>query len=111
LFRGEDEDTIKATDAFSERFEIDVVNRCQTAHPEIMAQLASHGDLDINKQEAWEKYYDDPAVYYKLRRIKKEVDPEDVFHSRFTVRPALVVKVESDISLRIMVTIVARKEI
>lgn len=88
MFRGEDEDTIKATDAFSERFEIDVVNRCQTAHPEIMAQLASHGDLDINKQEAWEKYYDDPAVYYKLRRIKKEVDPEDVFHSRFTVRPA-----------------------
>jgi len=88
LFRGEDEDTIRAADAFSKRFEIDVVNRHQTAHPKVMAQWASHGDLDMNKQEVWEKYYDDPAVYHKLRRIKKEVDPDDVFHSRFTVRPA-----------------------
>jgi hypothetical protein len=88
LFRGEDDDSIKAADAFSRRFEIDVVNRYQTAHPHVMAQWASHGDLDMNKQEVWEKYYDDPAVYHKLRRIKKEVDPNDVFHSRFTIRPA-----------------------
>lgn len=88
LFRGEDEDSIKAADAFSKRFEIDVVNRHQTAHPKVMAQWASHGDLDMNKQEVWEKYYDNPDTYYKLRRIKKQVDPDDVFHSRFTVRPA-----------------------
>jgi len=53
-----------------------------------MAQWASHGDLDMNKQEVWEKYIDDPATYHRLRAIKKAVDPNDVFHSRFTVRPA-----------------------
>ena len=87
LFRGPDDDSIRAADAFSKRFEIDVVNKHQTAYPKVMAQWASHGDLDMNKQEVWEKYFDDPAVYHKLRRIKKEVDPDDVFHSRFTIRP------------------------
>ena len=31
---------------------------------------------------------DDPATYHRLRAIKKAVDPNDVFQSRFTVRPA-----------------------
>jgi len=88
LFRGETEADITATDGFGQRFEMDVVNKHQTAHPKVMAQWASHGDLDMNKQHVWEKYYDNPETYHELRRIKKDVDPDDIFHSRFTIRPA-----------------------
>ena len=88
LFRGEDNDSIKAAEGFSKRFEHDIVNKYQTAHPKVMAQWASHGDLDMNKKSVWEKYFDNPDDYHRLRRIKKDVDPEDVFHSRFTIRPA-----------------------
>jgi len=88
LFRGDDDASIMGADKFSKRFELDVVNKHQTAHPKVMAQWASHGDLDMNKQSVWEKYYDNPDTYHKLRRIKTDVDPEDVFHSRFTIRPA-----------------------
>ena len=42
----------------------------------------------MNKKQVWEKYIDNPETYHKLRRIKKEVDPDDVFHARFTIRPA-----------------------
>jgi len=38
LFHDEDDDSIKTADAFSSRFEIDIVNRYQTAHPKVMAQ-------------------------------------------------------------------------
>ena len=51
-----------------------------------MQQWASDGDLDVDKQQVWEKYIDNDK-YDKLRRIKKEVDPDDVFHARFTIRP------------------------
>eukprot|EP00978_Attheya_sp_CCMP212_P010130 scaffold24300_cov31-Attheya_sp.AAC.1 len=88
LFRGEDDESIKAADEFSRRFEQDVVNKFQTASPKVMAQWASHGDLDMDKEEVWEKYYDKEETYTRLRQIKKDVDPDDVFHSRFTVRPA-----------------------
>eukprot|EP00978_Attheya_sp_CCMP212_P018876 scaffold52172_cov48-Attheya_sp.AAC.1 len=88
LFRGEDDESIKATDEFARRFEQDVVNKFQTASPKVMAQWASHGDLDMDKEEVWEKYYDKEETYTRLRQIKKDVDPDDVFHSRFTVRPA-----------------------
>jgi len=88
LFRGEDDDSIKAADEFGRRFELDVVNKHQTAYPKVMSQWASHGDLEMNKKEVWEKYYDKPETYHRLRSIKKDVDPDDVFHSRFTVRPS-----------------------
>jgi len=88
LFRGGDDESITSAAKFSKRFELDVVNKHQTAHPKVMAQWASHGDLDMNNQRVWEKYFDNPDTYHKLRRIKKDVDPEDVFHSRFTIRPA-----------------------
>ena len=87
LFRGDSDEAIKAADEFGKRFEIEIVNEYQTAYPKVMAQWASHGDLDMNKEEVWEKYFDKPETYYKLRQIKKDVDPDDVFHSRFTVRP------------------------
>lgn len=87
LFRGDDDASIKGAANFSKRFELNVVNKHQTAHPKVMAQWASHGDLDMNNPRVWEKYFDNPDTYHRLRRIKKDVDPEDVFHSRFTVRP------------------------
>jgi len=88
LFRGDDDDSMKAAAAFGNRFETHVVNKHQTAHPKVMAQWASHGDLEMNKKEVWEKYFDNPETYHRLRRIKKDVDPDDVFHSRFSIRPA-----------------------
>ena len=88
LFRSDDEASIKAAANYQRRFEMEVVNKHQTAHPKVMAQWASHGDLDMNKKQVWEKYIDNPETYDKLRRIKKEVDPDDVFHARFTIRPA-----------------------
>ena len=88
LFRDDDEASIKAAADFQSRFEMEVVNKHQTAHPKVMQQWASSGDLDMNKKQVWEKYIDNPETYDKLRRIKKEVDPDDVFHARFTIRPA-----------------------
>jgi len=86
LFRDDDNDSIKAAADFQKSFEMKVVNKHQTAHPKVMAQWASHGDLDMDKQQVWEKYIDNDK-YDKLRRIKKDVDPDDVFHARFTIRP------------------------
>ena len=87
LFRSDDDASIKAAAKFQRSFEMKVVNKHQTAHPKVMQQWASHGDLDMDKKQVWEKYIDNDK-YDKLRRIKKEVDPKDVFHARFTIRPA-----------------------
>lgn len=87
LFRGEDDDSLKEADRLSNKFELNIVNEHQTQYPKVMAQWASHGDLDMNKEQVWKKYYDKEETYRKLRRIKTKVDPEDLFHSRFTVRP------------------------
>jgi len=88
LFHGPKDEDFKAADEFQHRFELEVVNEYQTAYPHVMAQWASHGDLDMNKQEVWETYFDKSETYHRLRQIKREWDPKDVFHSRFTVRPA-----------------------
>ena len=88
LFHGADDKDFKAADELQHRFELEVVNEYQTAYPHVMAQWASHGDLDMDKQEVWETYFDKPETYHRLRQIKRDWDPDDVFHSRFTVRPA-----------------------
>jgi len=44
--------------------------------------------LDLNKKEVWEQYFDKSRDYYRLREIKAAVDPDDLFQSRFTLRPA-----------------------
>jgi FAD/FMN-containing dehydrogenase len=44
------------------------------------------GDADITKDAVRNYYYDDPAVYARLQRLKKQVDPDDLFHSRLTVK-------------------------
>jgi hypothetical protein len=92
LFRDEEPEATKAATAFQNRFELDVVDKHQTAYPKVMAQWASHGDLDTTKKQVWQKYWGasekDEANYHRLRQIKKAVDPKDVFQSRFTLRPA-----------------------
>lgn len=88
MFRGEDDPSIKAADALGKRFELDVVGKYQTQYPKVMAQWASHGDLDMSKKQVWEKYYSSEDDYNRLRRIKKAVDPDDIFSSRFTIPPA-----------------------
>jgi hypothetical protein len=44
------------------------------------------GDTDITKDAVRNFYYDDPAVYARLQQLKKAVDPDDLFHSRLTVK-------------------------
>lgn len=44
------------------------------------------GDTDITKDAVRNFYYDDPVVYARLQQLKKKVDPEDLFHSRLTVK-------------------------
>ncbi|KAI1817976.1 hypothetical protein GGS20DRAFT_530424 [Poronia punctata] len=37
----------------------------------------SYGDWDLDKM--WDRYFDDRATYDKLRRIRKEADPDGIF--------------------------------
>ena len=96
MARGDDDASIEAAADFQKSFETKVVNKHMTAHPKVMAQWASHGDLDMDKKQVWEKYIDDEDKYDKLRRIKKAVDPYDVFRARFTIRPEVEVKAEAE---------------
>ena len=96
LFRGDDDASIEAAANFQKSFEMKVVNKHMTAHPKVMAQWATHGDLDMDKKQVWEKYIDNEEKYDKLRRIKKAVDPDDVFRARFTIRPEVEVKAEAE---------------
>ena len=67
----------------------DVVEKYLANDPKIMQSWASRPEkLDLNEKSIWEQYYNNAAHYYKLREIKKTVDPDDLFHSRFTLRPA-----------------------
>ncbi|CDF40175.1 unnamed protein product [Chondrus crispus] len=43
-----------------------------------------YGDTDI--KNVWDYYYDNPQLYSKLQGIKEDVDPKDVFHTRFNVQ-------------------------
>ncbi|QEL19184.1 FAD-binding protein [Limnoglobus roseus] len=46
----------------------------------------SFGDTDITKDAVRDFYYDDLAVYDRLRELKKKVDPVDLFHTSLTVK-------------------------
>ena len=51
--------------------------------------LASReGELDLNDPKIWTQYYNKPEDYHALREIKRKLDPDDLFHSKFTLRPA-----------------------
>ena len=42
--------------------------------------------LDMTRQEVQDFYYDSPAEYTELKRIKNAIDPSDLFHTSFTVQ-------------------------
>ena len=87
LFRKPASET--TADIYHERFMKDVVEKYLANDPKIMQSWASRPEkLDLNEKSIWEQYYNNAAHYYKLREIKKTVDPDDLFHSRFTLRPA-----------------------
>ena len=46
----------------------------------------SFGDTDMTKPAVVNLYYDDTAKYVVLQALKKQVDPEDIFHTAFTVQ-------------------------
>lgn len=42
--------------------------------------------LDMTRQQVQDFYYDSPAEYAELKRIKNAIDPTDLFHTSFTVQ-------------------------
>ena len=44
------------------------------------------GDTDITKVAVRDLYYDDVAAYARLRELKQQVDPDDLFHTSLTVK-------------------------
>jgi hypothetical protein len=46
----------------------------------------SFGETDITNESVRNCYYDDVAVYARLQQLKKKVDPDDLFHSRLSVK-------------------------
>ena len=44
--------------------------------------------LDLDDPKIWTQYYNKPGDYHALREIKRKLDPDDLFHSKFTLRPA-----------------------
>ena len=46
------------------------------------------GELDLDDPKIWTQYYNKPEDYHALREIKRKLDPDDLFHSKFTLRPA-----------------------
>lgn len=46
----------------------------------------SFGDPDMTKESVRNCYYDDAAVYARLQQLKRQVDPDDIFHSPLTVK-------------------------
>ncbi len=47
----------------------------------------THGaQLDMNNPDTRARFYDSPARYAALQKVKAQVDPADVFHTTFTVK-------------------------
>jgi FAD/FMN-containing dehydrogenase len=44
------------------------------------------GQLDMSREHVQKLYYDSPAEYARLQQIKQYVDPDDIFHTSFTVQ-------------------------
>ena len=42
--------------------------------------------LDMSRADTQARYYDSPAVYAALQRVKARLDAGDVFHTSFTVQ-------------------------
>lgn len=88
IFRPNKKSSIETATRFQERFQKEIVEVYLTTNPKIVPLWATACDaLDMDKPEVWEQYYDKHEDYYRLREIKAVVDPDDLFHSRFTIRP------------------------
>ena len=51
-------------------------------------RASREGELDLDDPKIWTQYYNKPEDYHALREIKRKLDPDDLFHSKFTLRPA-----------------------
>lgn len=86
IFR-QDEDKDLAQE-YHNRFVTDIVEKYFANHPKKMLQWASSPDhLDMSVPEVWKMYYDNEEHFHALCKIKTNVDPDDLFHSRITIRP------------------------
>jgi FAD/FMN-containing dehydrogenase len=47
---------------------------------------ANGSQLEMARQEVQDFYYDSPKVYARLQQIKRHIDPQDIFHTAFTVQ-------------------------
>ncbi len=75
--------------AYQDRYRTEVVEPYMANDPKIMQTWASReGELDLDDPEIWTQYYNKPEDYHALREIKRKLDPDDLFHSKFTLRPA-----------------------
>ena len=52
---------------------------------EVRMQWGSFGNTNMSDEAVWRKYFDDERQYNRARRLKKMVDPDDIFHTEFTV--------------------------
>ena len=75
--------------AYQDRYRETVVEPYMANDPKIMQTWASReGELDLDDPKIWTQYYNKPEDYHALREIKRKLDPDDLFHSKFTLRPA-----------------------
>jgi len=89
IFRPDTKFSVEAANKYNQRFKEEIVEVYLKTNPKMVPQWAVDPDaLNLNKKEVWEQYFDKSKDYFRLREIKAVVDPDDVFQSRFTLRPA-----------------------
>ncbi|CAM9964008.1 unnamed protein product [Ectocarpus sp. 12 AP-2014] len=57
---------------------------CFSKGKDIRMTWGSFGEIKMEKM--WENYYGDSGLYQRLQKLKRDVDPQDVFHTPFTVQ-------------------------
>ena len=63
-----------------------LVNSEYSTGQELRVFWGSFGDINMSKPEVQDLYYDNPGKYARLQQLKKKVDPENVFHTPFSVQ-------------------------
>ncbi|CAM9397721.1 unnamed protein product [Ectocarpus sp. 4 AP-2014] len=57
---------------------------CFSKGKDIRMTWGSFGEIKMEKM--WENYYGDSGLYQRLQKLKRDVEPQDVFHTPFTVQ-------------------------
>jgi FAD/FMN-containing dehydrogenase len=70
---------------FLERMQI-LVDKEFKGDRDIRMQWGSFGDTNMSDETIVKMYYDNTELYNRLQKVKQKVDPEDVFHTEFTVQ-------------------------